>query len=206
MADTENVLQVENRTVFGKGAARKIRATNKVPAVLYGHGTDPLHLTLPGHATMLLIRQSNALVNLEVAGGSSHLALVKDVQRDPVTRIIEHIDFVVIRKGERVEVEIPVHLEGESFSGTVAFQDATHLYVSAPATSIPDEVIVSIEGLEEGAVIHATDVKLPSGVSLVDDETELIVVSVQVPRVDTSSDASPEVDEEETESAAADSE
>lgn len=188
MADTENHLAVEPRTQFGKGAARKIRAARKIPAVLYGHGTDPRHLTLPGHETMLLIRKANAVLELNIAGDAeTQLALVKDVQRDPVRRIIEHIDLIIVRRGERVEVEVPLHLIGEPEAGTVAFQDATSLLVSAEATHIPESIEVSVEGLEEGAVIHATDVTLPQGTRLVDEETEIIVASVQVPRVEEAS-------------------
>ncbi|KAB1657962.1 50S ribosomal protein L25/general stress protein Ctc [Pseudoclavibacter chungangensis] len=179
----QNTLSVEVREHFGKGAARKIRALDKIPAVLYGHGTDPRHLTLPGHETMLILRKANAVITLDIAG-DEQLALVKDVQRDPVRRIIEHVDLVVVRKGERVEVEVPVHLEGESFAGTIAVQDATSILVSAEATNIPESVVVSIEGLEEGTSIHATQVELPAGVELVGDETEIIIVSIQTPQLE----------------------
>ena len=183
MTDQQH-LDVEVRTSFGKGAARKIRAAHKIPAVIYGHGTDPRHVTLPGHETMLLIRKANAVLELNIAGDKeTQLALVKDVQRDPVLRIIEHIDLLVVQKGERVEVEVPVHVVGEPAAGTVALQDATTLLVSTEATHIPESVEVSVEALEEGTVIHATDVTLPKGVKLVDEETEIIVVSVHVPRV-----------------------
>lgn len=181
MAKIENKLDVAERTQFGKGAARKIRANNQIPAVLYGHGTDPRHLTLPGHETMLLLRKANALIELNIEG-DTQLALVKDVQRDPVRRIIEHVDLLVVRSGERVEVEVPVHLVGESAPGTIFLQDATHLFVSAEATHIPEIIEVSVEGLEDGAVITATDVKLPEGTKLVDDEIEIIVATVTVPR------------------------
>lgn len=181
MADIEK-LSAELREQFGKGAARRIRAAGQVPAVLYGHGTEPRHLTLPGHDTMLLIRKANALVDLTIAGGGSELVLVKDVQRDPVRRIIEHVDLVLVRRDERVEVEVPVHLAGESAAGTTPMQDATHLLVSAPAISIPEEITVDVTGLAEGTVVHATDVKLPEGVELVDHETEIIIVSITVPR------------------------
>ena len=112
MAD-EATLNVEIRTSFGKGAARKIRAANNIPAVLYGHGSEPVHLTLPGHQTMLLTRKANAVLDLQIEG-KSQLALVKDVQKDPVRQIIEHIDLVIVKKGEKVTVDVPVHVEGES--------------------------------------------------------------------------------------------
>ena len=114
----DNNLTAELRTQFGKGAARKIRAVGKIPAVIYGHGTDPQHVTLPGHELMLIIRKANQIITLDIEG-TPQLALVKDVQKDPVRQIIEHVDLIVIRKGERVEVEVPIHVEGESYPGTI---------------------------------------------------------------------------------------
>lgn len=141
-----------------------------IPAVLYGHGAEPRHLTFPGHETMLLIRQANAVVELVIDGKVDEVALVKDVQRDPVRRINEHVDLILVKKGERVEVDVPVHVEGEPASGMQAIQDATTLLVSAEAMHIPEQIVVSVEGLEEGAVVHATDVQLPKGAKLVDEE------------------------------------
>ncbi|MBF4549835.1 MULTISPECIES: 50S ribosomal protein L25/general stress protein Ctc [unclassified Pseudoclavibacter] len=183
MAET-NKLSVELRESFGKGAARKIRAAGKIPAVLYGHGTEPRHLTLPGHETMLLIRKANALIELDIEG-DTQLALVRDVQRDPVRQIIEHLDLAVIRKGERVEVDVPLHLIGEPFPGTIAVQDATTILVAADATAIPSFIEVSVEGLEDGTLIHREDLKLPEGTVLVDlaeDAEEVALVSIQTPR------------------------
>ncbi|PPF84670.1 50S ribosomal protein L25 [Pseudoclavibacter sp. RFBJ3] len=183
MAET-NKLSVELRESFGKGAARKIRAAGKIPAVLYGHGTEPRHLTLPGHETMLLIRKANALIELDIEG-DKQLALVRDVQRDPVRQIIEHLDLAVIRKGERVEVDVPLHLIGEPFPGTIAVQDATTILVAADATAIPSFIEVSVEGLEDGTLIHREDLKLPEGTVLVDlaeDAEEVALVSIQTPR------------------------
>ncbi|MBF4459860.1 MULTISPECIES: 50S ribosomal protein L25/general stress protein Ctc [unclassified Pseudoclavibacter] len=183
MAET-NKLSVELRESFGKGAARKIRAAGKIPAVLYGHGTDPRHLTLPGHETMLLIRKANALIELDIEG-DTQLALVRDVQRDPVRQIIEHLDLAVIRKGERVEVDVPLHLIGEPFPGTIAVQDATTILVAADATAIPSFIEVSVEGLEDGTLIHREDLKLPEGtvlVELAEDAEEVALVSIQTPR------------------------
>nr|WP_225750814.1 50S ribosomal protein L25/general stress protein Ctc [Pseudoclavibacter sp. Marseille-Q3772] len=169
------------RTQFGKGAARKIRANDLIPAVLYGHGSDPQHLTLPGHETMLLLRKSNALLTLDIEG-TEQLALVKDVQRDPVLQIIEHVDMLIVKRGERVEVDVPVHVIGEPFPGTIVVQDAMSILVSAEATNIPESIEVNVEGLEEGASIAATEVALPEGTKLVDEETEIIILSIQVPR------------------------
>ena len=142
------------RETFGKGAARKIRAAGKIPAVLYGHGTDPQHLTLPAHQVGLLIRKANAVLDLQISG-KSQLALVKDVQKDPVHQVIEHLDLIVIKRGEKVQVEVPVHVEGESFAGTIADLDAKTLLLEVEATHIPESVVVSVEGLEEGTQIHA---------------------------------------------------
>src|SRR5690606_37881920 len=126
--DVGNKIVADVRDSFGKGAARKLRAVGKIPAVLYGHGTEPQHLTLPGHEVMLLLRKANAMIDLDIAG-KAQLALVKDVQKDPVRQIIEHIDLVVIRKGEKVQVEVPVHVVGESAPGTVLEQEAHTLLI-----------------------------------------------------------------------------
>jgi large subunit ribosomal protein L25 len=173
MAD-DNKLVAESRTVFGKGAARRIRATGKIPAVIYGHGTDPQHVTLPGHEVSLILRKANAVFDLDI-NGKSQLALVKDVQKDPVKQIIEHIDLVIVRKGEKVTIDIPVHLEGEAEPGTQVLQDANTLSIEAEATNIPERLTISIEGLGEGTQIHASDVKLPEGSTLVSDPETLVV-------------------------------
>ncbi|NEM90717.1 50S ribosomal protein L25/general stress protein Ctc [Galbitalea soli] len=172
----DNKLVAEARTQFGKGAARKIRAAGKIPAVIYGHGTEPQHVTLPGHEVALIIRKANAILDLDISG-KSQLALVKDVQKDPVRQIIEHLDLIVVRKGEKVIVDIPVHLEGESAPGTSVNLDATTISIEVEATHIPERVVVSIEGLEEGTHITAAEVELPSGSTLVSDP-ELLVVGI----------------------------
>jgi large subunit ribosomal protein L25 len=179
MAD-DNKLSADVRESFGKGAARKLRAVGKIPAVIYGHGTDPQHVTLPGHETALLLRKSNVVVTLDVAG-DKQLVLVKDVQKDPVRQIIEHVDLIVVRKGEKVTVDVPVHVEGDSYPGTLVMLDHNTLTVEAEATHIPESVTVSVEGLEEGAQIHASDVTLPSGTTLVTDPGAL-VIHITVPR------------------------
>jgi large subunit ribosomal protein L25 len=183
MANTTDKLTATVRTQFGKGAARKIRANDLIPAVIYGHGTDPKHITLPGHETMLLLRKANALIDLDIEG-TSQLALVKDVQRDPVRQIIEHVDFIVVRRGERVEVDVPVHVVGEPAPGAIVLQDANTILVSAEATHIPENIEVSVEGLEIGTSVAIQDVKLPQGVQLVDEETEIIIASVQEPQLE----------------------
>lgn len=180
-------LSAEIRTEFGKGFARRLRAAGKIPAVIYGHGTEPQHVALPGHETALILRKKNAILDLDI-DGKSELALVKDVQKDPVRQIIEHVDLLVVRRGEKVTVSIPVHLEGESFSGTIATLDAATLEVEAEATHIPESVSVDIDGAEDGTHVLAKDVKLPKGVTLVTDP-ETLVVAVSLPAASVSAEA-----------------
>lgn len=178
MAD-DNKLVAEVREQFGKGFARRIRAAGKIPAVIYGHGTDPQHVTLPGHEVGLILRKANQVLELDIKG-TTQLALVKDVQKDPVHQIIEHLDLVVVRKGEKVVVDIPVHVEGESVAGTIASLDANTLSVEAEATHIPERLTVDIEGAEEGTQIFAKDIVLPEGSTLISDP-DTLVVNVTVP-------------------------
>ncbi len=178
-------LTAQPRTEFGKGAARRVRRENKIPAVVYGHGTQPLHITLPGHETMLALKVTNALLEITVEGGTEEqkemLALAKDVQRDPVRRVIEHVDLVLVRRGEKVHVEIPVHVVGEAAAGTVVTVEHQTLTVEAEATHLPENVEVSVEGLEAGTLILAGDVTLPTGSTLVTDPDALVVnVTAQV--------------------------
>jgi len=186
MAD-DNTLSALVRTSFGKGAARKIRANDQIPAVIYGHGTDPQHVTLPGHETMLITRRANAVITLDIEG-TNQLALVKDIQRDPVKQTIEHIDLIVVRQGEKVTVQVPVHVEGESAPGTIHVVELNVVELEVEATHIPQNVVVSIEGLEEGAQITAADLKLPSGANLV-SEPETLVLAISVPQLDLTTDA-----------------
>ena len=179
MADATNKIVADLRVKFGKGAARKLRVLGKIPAVMYGHGTAPVHVALPGHQIGLLLRRANAVLELDI-DGKTHLTLVKDVQKDPFLQIIEHLDLIVIRKGEKVQVEVAVHLTGESASGTMADLDSKTLLLEVEATSIPQNVEVSIEGLEDGDQVRARDVVLPKGATLVSDE-EAVVVLVHLP-------------------------
>lgn len=172
-------VHAELRESFGKGFARRLRAAGKIPAVIYGHGTEPVHVALPGHQVSLIIRRANALIELDIEG-KSQLVLVKDVQRDPVQQIIEHIDLLVVKKGEKVAIDIPIIVTGESAAGTIVNLDATTLSIEAEATHIPQNIEVSVEGLEEGAHITAADVKLPKGSSLLSDP-EVLVIAVSVP-------------------------
>ena len=173
-------LAAEVRTKFGKGAARKLRAADKIPAVVYGHGTEPKHISLPGHETMLLVRTANAVVDLDIEG-AAQLALVKDVQRDPVRQIIEHIDLVVLRRGEKVTVDVPVVVAGESFSGTIHVQDLNTVSLLVLATDIPEHVVVDVEGLEDGKQIVASELTLPEGAEL-ETDPEALVVQIVTPR------------------------
>ncbi|USQ79460.1 50S ribosomal protein L25/general stress protein Ctc [Ornithinimicrobium faecis] len=173
MADKLSIT-AEKRTEFGKGAARRVRRADKIPAVLYGHGTDPFHLTLPGHATMMALKHTNAVLSLDVEG-DEHLALVKDVQRDPIKRTIEHVDLVIVRKGEKVIVDVAVHVEGEAAPDTLVTTDYTEVSVETDFTSIPESFVVTVEGLEAGNQILAGDIKLPEGVTLITDPEALLV-------------------------------
>ncbi|WP_449386423.1 50S ribosomal protein L25/general stress protein Ctc [Cellulomonas soli] len=172
-------LAATTRTEFGKGAARRLRRADQIPAVLYGHGAEPVHVALPGHETMLALKQSNALFEIELDGKVT-LTIVKDVQREPVKNIIEHVDLLIVKKGEKVQVEVPVHVVGESFSGTIHVVETQALTLEAEATHLPQAVEVSIEGLQGGATITAGDVTLPAGATLVTD-ADVTVVAISVP-------------------------
>ena len=176
MADA--TLDVTRREEFGKGAARRFRREGKIPAVLYGHGMEPVHLLLDAHPTMLALRTPNALLKLtNPESGKSELSLAKDVQINPVTRVIEHLDLLLVKRGEKVEVEVPVVVEGEAAPGTLVSVDNQSLLISADATKLPDSIEVSIEGREVGEHLYAADVTLPEGVELVSDG-ELLIVNV----------------------------
>ncbi|GAB3164477.1 50S ribosomal protein L25/general stress protein Ctc [Myceligenerans halotolerans] len=172
---SEIKLVAEARTEFGKGAARRIRRGNKIPAVLYGHGTDPVHVTLPGHDSMLALRHSNALLSIEL-DGKGQLAVAKDVQRDPVRNVIEHIDLLVVSAGEKIAVDIYVNITGESAPGTIHLVEAQNLSVEAEATHLPESVDVSIEGLTSGSHVYAKDVQLPEGSVLLTDPEQAVVL------------------------------
>ncbi|ROP42982.1 50S ribosomal protein L25/general stress protein Ctc [Pseudokineococcus lusitanus] len=173
MAD-EIHLSAETRTEFGKGAARRIRRASKIPAVVYGHGEDPRHVTLPGHQTMLAVKRENAVLTLDVEG-TEVLALVKDVQREPRRREIEHVDLVLVRRGEKVEVEIAVHVDGEPAPETVVTVEYQTLTLEVDALRIPEGVTVSVEGAEPGTQVLAGQVSLPRGATLVTDPETLVV-------------------------------
>jgi len=169
-------IDAQRRTEFGKGAARRLRRDAKVPAVVYGHGADTQHIALPAHELMLALKNSNALLSLELDGGTE-LVLPKSVQRDPVRYTIEHVDLVAVKRGEKVVVEIPVHTDGKIAPGGLLEHVNDTITVEAEATHIPQSFTISIEGLEVGDSIHAKDVSLPEGVTLT-AEPDLVVVHV----------------------------
>ena len=178
----ETKIQAESRTEFGKGAARRIRRADKVPAVLYGHGTDPIHITMPGHETMLALKHggANALLSIEI-GGTSQLALPKQVQRDPIKGFLEHLDLIVVTKGEKVTVDVPVHVVGDPAPETLVVTEHPSVSVEAEATHIPEYIEVSVEGAEVGTQILAKDLQLPSGSELQLDLETLIVNVTHAP-------------------------
>jgi large subunit ribosomal protein L25 len=171
-------IAAETRTEFGKGAARRIRREDKIPAVIYSHGDDPQHLTLPGHDTMMAIRHggANALLDLDIEG-SSQLALTKHVQIDPIRRVIEHVDFIAVKRGEKVTVDVPVHVVGDAAPETLVVTENSVVSVEAEATHIPEYFEISVEGAEVGTMLHASDLDLPAGTTLLSDD-ELLIVNV----------------------------
>lgn len=187
---SEVKLVATTRTDFGKGAARRTRRAGLIPAVLYGHGSDPLHVSLPGHETFLALKHANALFAIEIDGKTT-LAITKDVQREPVKNVIEHVDLLIVTSGEKVSVEVPVNIVGESFSGTIHIVEHQTLMLEVEATHIPQGVDVSIEGLQAGATISAGDVTLPQGASLVTDADATVVTisSPQATAADIAADA-----------------
>ncbi|MEU2540361.1 50S ribosomal protein L25/general stress protein Ctc [Streptomyces iakyrus] len=175
---SEVKISAATRTEFGKGAARRIRREDKVPGVLYGHGSDPVHLTLPGHDLLMALRTPNVLIALDIDGKSNELAIPKSVQRDPLKGFLEHVDLQLVKRGEQVTVEIPVHTEGELAPGGFLLEHVLNaLPVEAEATHIPESVTVSIEGLAAGDSVLAKDIKLPKGTTLtVEDDTVVLQV------------------------------
>ena len=173
---SEVKISAESRTEFGKGAARRIRRDSKVPGVLYGHGSDPLHLTLPGHELLLALRTPNVLISLDIDGKTNELAIPKSVQRDPIKGFLEHVDLQLVKRGETVTVEIPVHTEGELAPGGNLLEHVLNaLPVEAEATHIPEAVTVSVEGLEAGASVLAKDITLPKGTKLAVEEDAVVL-------------------------------
>ncbi len=167
----------EPRTEFGKGAARRVRRAGRVPAIVYGHGTDTRHITLPGHQLLMALKTPNVLIEVDGLSGRPQLTLPKAVQRDPIRGGIEHVDLIMVRRGEKVTVEIPVQVTGEVEPGGLLDQQMVRLSVEAEATQIPQAIEVSVEGMEIGASLHAGDLALPQGVTLA-AEPEVLVLHV----------------------------
>lgn len=198
MAD-KLLLAAQARTEFGKGAARRARVADRIPAVLYGHGEAPTHLLLPGHDTMMALKNPNALLTISV-DGDEQLAVAKDVQRNPIKRTIEHVDLLLVKKGEKITVDVPVHVEGESAPGTIHVLENASLQILAEATHLPEYLTVNIEGMEEGDKKVAGDLELPKGSELAGDAEQLII-HISVPR--TAAEEEPEADAAEGEAAEA---
>ena len=170
-------ITAQTRDEFGKGAARRIRRAGLVPAVLYGHGTQTRHLNLPGHELMLALKTPNVLLYLDGLKAGSEIALPKAVQRDPIKGFLEHVDLILVRRGEKVTVEVPLRVTGDIGPDGMLDQQLVQIPVEAEATSIPQGIDVDVEGMEIGASVHAGDLKLPRGVTLqVDPETLVLHV------------------------------
>ena len=174
-------IEAELRTEFGKGAARRTRRAGRVPAVMYGHGAQARHLSLPEHDLMLALKTPNALLRIEGLPGQAGLALPKAVQRDPIRGAIEHVDLIEVRRGEKVTVEIPVRVTGEVFSGGMLDQQMVQIAVEAEATHLPDGIDVDVEGMEIGTSVHAKDLDLPEGSSLQVDPEALVLHVLAAP-------------------------
>ncbi|WP_083713174.1 50S ribosomal protein L25/general stress protein Ctc [Brachybacterium sp. P6-10-X1] len=198
-------LNVELREDFGKGAARRLRAEQRIPAVLYGHGEAPLHLSLPNHETALAARNPNALLELALADGTQHLALIKEIQRHPLQRSLTHLDLITVRRGEKVEVDIPVILSGDPVAPAIAMVDLQTITLSVDALRVPEHIEISVEEAEDGYQLFAGDVILPGDAELVTD-AEILVASVAMPRIEVEPEESEEDAEESAEESSEESE
>ncbi|MBK7819725.1 MAG: 50S ribosomal protein L25/general stress protein Ctc [Tessaracoccus sp.] len=177
-------LSAQTRSEFGKGAARRLRRAGQTPAVLYGHGTDPVHLALPAQDLFLALRTANALLEINIDGKKKPvLALPKQIQRDPILPTIDHVDLILVKAGESVVVDVPLTFVGEAEKGAIVNHEIVAISVHAPATDIPTEFEVSVEGLTVGDQILVSDVALPDGVEPAVDG-DLLVVSVVAPAVE----------------------
>ena len=171
----------EPRTEFGKGAARRVRRAGRVPAIVYGHGTDTRHVTLPGHELLMALKTPNVLIEVAGLSGRPQLTLPKAVQRDPLRGAIEHVDLIMVRRGEKVTVEVPVQVTGEVEPGGLLDQQMVRLAVEAEATQIPQGIEVSVQGMDIGDAVHAGDLALPQGVTLVAEPEALVLHVLAAP-------------------------
>jgi large subunit ribosomal protein L25 len=187
-------LTAQERTEFGKGAARRTRRAGLVPAVIHDRAVEPVHISLPAHATGLALRHANALLEIEV-GRKTVLALVREVQRHPFRDYIEHVDLQAVIRGQKIEVEVPVHITGEPLIG-IAILDTQNLRIEAEATAIPEAINIDVDGLSDGETVRAGAIVLPEGASLVGDE-EQIIVSISLPRSEVEEEPAEEAGEAE---------
>ena len=180
MADNAITLKATVRSDLGQGASRRARRAGQAPAVVYGHGTDPRHILLDEHDARLALRgNDNALVELDI-DGETVLALTKEVQRHPIRPGVQHVDFLLVSRNERVEVEIPVTVVGEPAPGTIHMIELPHVLVSAPAVSIPESIEVDITGIEAGTAVRMADVALPEGIEAVTEAaTDIVNVAAE---------------------------
>ncbi len=180
MANNTIVLEGELRTEFGKGPARRMRVAKEIPATVYAGGEQPVYLKLPMKDTTLALRHTNALITLKF-GDESRMAVVKDVQRNPVKRIVEHVDFYEVKAGEKIDVEVPVFVDGTPKGAAIAFVDIQELKVRADVANLPERIVVDVNGLAEGDKVFLKDLEMPEGVELDMDDLEESVVTVEVP-------------------------
>ncbi|MDR1186643.1 MAG: 50S ribosomal protein L25/general stress protein Ctc [Bifidobacteriaceae bacterium] len=175
----ETILKVQARTEFGKGAARRTRRAGMVPAVMHSHGDTPIHISLPGHETYLALRHANAVLTIDLEEKQT-LTIAREIQRNPLTDVIEHVDLQIVQRGEKIEATVPLHIEGEPTSG-LAILDSQELLVRAEATNVPEVISISVEGLNDGDTIKIANLDLPEGVEAVGDPTTNLV-TVTSPR------------------------
>ena len=180
MANTVD-LKGEARSEFGKGVARRLRVAGKIPATIYAGGAEPEFVSLPMRETTLALRRTNALFTITV-GSKKKMAVVKDVQKNPVKRIVEHIDFLEVKKGEKIDVEVPVFVEGAPKGAAVAFVDIQQIQVRADVANLPERIVVNVDGLTDGSKVLLKDIELPEGVELDHADVEESVVTVEVPK------------------------
>jgi len=190
----ETIIKAQERTEFGKGAARRTRRAGWVPAVLHSPGELPIHVAMPRHDTFLALRQVNAVIEIDLSGKKT-LTIAREVQRHPVNDMLQHVDLMVITRGQKIEVDVPIRIEGEPTAG-IAVLLLQELHLMAEATNVPEYIAVSIEGLSEGDTKHVKDLELPEDVEVLED-LAAVVVNVTVERM--MEEAVPAEDEEEIE-------
>lgn len=207
-ANKASEINVTIRTESGKGASRRARRAGNVPAVLYGHGSTPRHLLVPARDFAAVLRNNglNAVVDLKIEGEGEQLALTKQVDVHPIRNYIEHADFVVITRGEKVTVEVAIVVEGDATPGNLVTQDASYVEIEADVLSIPEQIVVSVEDAVAGFTVNAAELTLPEGVTLVSDPETLIVAVNEAQKAETESDADPEAPAEEGDETETDSE